>query len=106
MYAPRGFMVDFTNREALQVMTEGIKALGKKQRSIFLKVDPELIARAKDISGSSEPDQTASLPYKPNEIIRGMEELGYRHQGDELNFDGVQPRFQLAFLCFRKKKKS
>ncbi|AVF26449.1 aminoacyltransferase FemX [Paenibacillus larvae subsp. larvae] len=93
MYAPRGFMVDFTNREALQVMTEGIKALGKKQRSIFLKVDPELIARAKDISGSSEPDQTASLPYKPNEIIRGMEELGYRHQGDELNFDGVQPRF-------------
>lgn len=35
MYAPRGFMVDFTNREALQVMTEGIKALGKSKGLSF-----------------------------------------------------------------------
>lgn len=90
MYAPRGFMVDFTNTEALRVMTEGIKVLAKKQKAIFLKVDPELIVNAVDISDLSDSNQTASLP---GEIVRSMEKLGYRHQGDELNFDGVQPRF-------------
>ena len=42
-YAPRGFVIDFKNKELVRTMTKKVVEFAKKKKAIFVKIDPDLI---------------------------------------------------------------
>ena len=47
-YCPRGFVVDYYDINTLRFLTEEIKKYTKKYKSIFTKIDPDIIWSLKD----------------------------------------------------------
>ncbi len=50
-YAPRGLLVDYDNYDVLSFFTEEIKKYAKKNKGIFIKIDPYLSYQERDING-------------------------------------------------------
>lgn len=88
LYAPRGFVIDFHDKELLREFTSHIKEFGKKKGAVFIKIDPDVLYRERDIEGN-----IIDGGINNQTIIDNLKELGYKHKGTELNFSGVQPRF-------------
>lgn len=42
MYAPRGFICDFNNKEALEKLTEEVKKIAKKYNAFIFRMDPDI----------------------------------------------------------------
>ncbi|WP_068773608.1 peptidoglycan bridge formation glycyltransferase FemA/FemB family protein [Paenibacillus sp. FJAT-26967] len=87
-YAPRGYLLDYSDARVVEEMTRGIREWARKQRIVFLILDPELVVAVRD-------NQQADIELggKPDQAVERMKKLGYLHDGDELDFNGVQPRF-------------
>ncbi|WP_028987747.1 lipid II:glycine glycyltransferase FemX [Thermicanus aegyptius] len=91
LYAPRGFVIDFYDRPLLEAFTREIKKMAKKMGAVFVKIDPDVKRMDRDPEGNAIPGGE-----NHEDLIGTMGELGYRHKGFALDFDGIQPRF-----CFR-----
>ena len=91
-YAPRGFLIDYTNRRLVKNITMGLINLLKKQHYVFIKIDPPVIC--------SERDKNGNIIYFSNtinEILDILKENHYRHQGFNKYFENYKPRL-VAFL--------
>lgn len=87
-YAPRGFLIDYTNKELLRNVTMGLIRLLKKQHYAFIKIDPPVIC--------SERDKNGNIIYfsnTVNEILNNLNENHYKHQGFNKYFETYKPRF-------------
>jgi lipid II:glycine glycyltransferase (peptidoglycan interpeptide bridge formation enzyme) len=84
-YAPRGFLIDYNDRDLLKLFTIKLKRLLRKQGFIFIKIDPFIIheERYKDGNLKSE--------YNTH-IINSLKRIGYIHQGYNKHFETLQPR--------------
>ena len=51
-YAPRGFLIDYTNPRLVKNVTMGLINLLKKQHYAFIKIDPPIICSEKDRHGN------------------------------------------------------
>ena len=87
-YAPRGFVIDFSDQKLLQTMTEAVVDFCREHHAIFFKIDPDLIK-----SGTNYLGEPVELPYKSSKIFDNLLSLGYRHQGYTKNFETNQPRY-------------
>lgn len=87
-YAPRGFVIDYTNCEQIQNMTTHIVSFAKKQKAIFVKIDPDIIYHSQNYL-----DEEISPPYDSKAIIHDLKEAGFRHLGFTKNFETTQPRY-------------
>ena len=87
-YAPRGFVVDFWNKELLSFFTNEIKKYIKEKKAIFLKIDPDIIWSKKDNN-----DNEIELDKDPNIVFNNLKELNFRHLGFTKNFETMQPRY-------------
>lgn len=87
-YASRGYVLDYTNNEILRVFTEKIKEYAAKENAVMVKIDPCVKYREYDKDGQPVED---GFNHQP--IIDYLLELGYKHKGITLDFDGIQPRF-------------
>lgn len=86
-YIPRGFTMDYSDRELLRFMTESIRAYGKKRRALYFRIDPDIKLRTVDIDGNP-------VDGESNEALVGyLEHLGYRHKELNYGFENEQPRF-------------
>ncbi len=74
LYAPRGPVCDIQDKEVMKELFDGAAQIAKQQKGYLLQIDP-------DILNSNE------------QFKRDMEELGFRCEGESLNFEGIQPRF-------------
>ena len=72
-YSPRGFLLDFKNKELVEFMTKEVKYFIKKKNGYVLRIDPYVIYKERDIDGnivedgvdnSSVVEQLLSLGYK------------------------------------------
>ena len=91
-YAPRGFLIDYTNSKLIRNVTMGLIDLLKKQHFAFIKIDPPIIC--------SERDKKGNIIYfsnKINNILNNLQQNNYRHQGFNKYFENYKPRF-VAFL--------
>ena len=50
-YSPRGFVIDFYNKELLTEFVKEIKKFVKKHKGIFIKIDPDIIWRKENYLG-------------------------------------------------------
>lgn len=105
MYASRGYLIDFTNKELLDVFTKNIKALAKKIKAYTVKVDPYVALSEKRVN----PFENESYQFysRDHELIcQNLEEVGYIHQGLSKKIGAyLQPRFTMAVPLIDEKGK-
>ncbi len=88
LYAPRGFVIDYTNNDQIRTMTEEVVAFAKRKKAIFVKIDPDIIYHNQDYLG-----EEVETPYDAKKIIHDLKEAGFRHLGFTKNFETTQPRY-------------
>ena len=86
-YCPRGFIIDFDDKKLVKIFTRCIKDYAKKNKGIFIKIDPDLKLHNLDIDGKLIDD---SNRY---DLIDFLKSIGYKHLGFYKTFTGEQPRF-------------
>ena len=74
LYAPRGPVCDIRDTAVLKELFDGAAQVAKKCRGYVLQIDP-------DVLRSDE------------QFMRDMAALGFKVEGEGLNFEGIQPRF-------------
>ena len=85
-YCPRGYILDYSNKELLQFLTNEMRTYVKKRKGIFLKIDPDNIYREEDTLGNVVIEEN-------NDIINTLKSMGYKHLGFTKNFETMQPRY-------------
>ena len=88
-YAPRGFLIDYTNKELLTEFTNRIKEFLKKKSVMAIKISPLII-------------KEKNTPYKNEEMVNPdydnifniLKELKYYHLGYNNLFESYKPRFE------------
>lgn len=88
LYAPRGYVLDYSNFKLFELFTKEVKKYAKETSVIFVKIDPCVIYKERTIDGEIIEDGIDN-----SELIANIKSLGYAHKGTTLDFEGVQPRF-------------
>ena len=86
-YAPRGFVIDFKNKELVRNMTKKVVDFAKKRKAIFVKIDPDLIKEQTNYL------EEVSKNKDYNELFNTLKECGFKHLGFTKNFETMQPRY-------------
>ena len=87
-YAPRGFVLDYSDKDIVKEFTEKINNYAQKNKGIMIKIDPCVMYREHDSEG-----HLVENGVNNKATIQMLCDLGYRHKGITLDFDGIQPRF-------------
>ena len=88
-YCPRGFIVDYDNRELVKEMISQLKKYVHSHRGLYFKMDPDIIIRKLDKDGNVVETFDNNL-----ELIDFLKENGGTHKGFTTNFiDTASPRF-------------
>lgn len=90
-YSPRGYLLDYKNKKLIEFFTEEIKKFAKERKAIFIKIDPYLINKERDING-----ETIENGIDNSEVIEYLKSLGYKHTGFNLKHENMQPRWAFA----------
>lgn len=87
-YSPRGFLIDYNNKELLKKFTEEIKKYAKTENAIFIKIDPFVEYQEHDNNGD-----IIKNGYNNKEAVENLKSLGYKFFGFNLMQDTLQPRW-------------
>jgi peptidoglycan pentaglycine glycine transferase (the first glycine) len=87
-YAPRGYVLDFNNYEVLAHFTDELKKYAKKEKAIFVKIDPDI--KYHQINNEAKAIENGFNNYH---VVTNLKKLGYKHRGFTKNFEGSQPRY-------------
>ena len=87
-YAPRGFLLDYHNKELLKFYTKSLKDYCKRKNGLMLKIDPNVIYRVRSIEGNIIPEN-----YTDDETINNLKDLGYKHFGFNTDIVNTQSRW-------------
>jgi len=87
-YCPSGFLIDYTNLDFVQELTEKLRKFLYQNHFIFLRIDPPIHCSERDASG-------AIISYNPeiNTILNVLQTCGYQHKGFNLFFENTKARF-------------
>ena len=86
-YVPRGFTIDYNNHELLKEFTNNLKNYCKKNKAIFLKIDPAIKRYTIDLDGKQIDGEDNT------KLIEFLKQIGYKHLGFNLGFEHEEPRF-------------
>ena len=87
-YSPRGFLIDYKNKDVLKEFTEELKKFAKEKDAIFIKIDPYVPYKEHDNDG-----KIVEGGFDNSEVVNNLKELGYKHFGFNLMQDTLQPRW-------------
>lgn len=90
-YSPRGYLIDFYNEEILSFFTKEIKKYAKARHGIFVKIDPYVLYKERDIDGNIKENGMNN-----EKIVESLKKLGYKHTGFNLGHENMQPRWAFA----------
>lgn len=87
-YAPYGFLIDYTNSDIIEEITEKLKILLYKQKFLFLKINPRIECSKRDKDGNI-------ISYNPeiNDIMEILQKNDYIHNGFNNYFEDMKPRW-------------
>lgn len=93
-YAPRGYLIDYTNSNLIIELTSKIKKLLFKQKFIYIKIDPLIPCSTRDEQGN-----ILSYNSEINNILEILKKANYVHKGFNQYFENMKPRWN-AYLNF------
>lgn len=88
-YAPRGFLIDYTNYNLLETFTNLLKKYLAKLGIVTLRINPLIIRSIYD----KKHNILSNNEYYDN-IYNNLIKLGYKHLGYNSYFEGLKPRFE------------
>ena len=87
-YSPQGLLVDYHDYELLKFFVDNLKVYAKKLNSMFIKIDPNVIYRVRDVNGDLYPDD------KPDDLsINNLKKVGFKHFGFTKDYRFTQSRW-------------
>ena len=89
-YAPRGFLLDYSNFDLLEEFTKEIKKYLKTQNAFFLKINPYVDYQLRDVDGN------VIEGTKQDSLMNKLRELGFIHNGfyiDQDSKEDLEPRW-------------
>ena len=89
-YAPRGFLIDYTDSKLVHNVTMGLINLLKKQHYAFIKIDPPIICSERDNKGN-----IIYFSNTVNNVLNTLERNNYKHQGFNKYFENYKPRYNV-----------
>jgi len=89
-YAPRGFLIDYSDYKILKEFTSKLKSYLKSNRFVFFKIDPPVIFKEHKPDGSVDTDCINNA-----KAVKDMMKLGYKHLGFNTYFEGLKPRWNV-----------
>ena len=87
-YAPRGFVLNYLDKDVFNEMTKEVIKYIKNKKAIFLKIDPDIIWRKYNYL-----DEAIELDYSANDIFEMIKKVGFKHLGFTKNFETNNPRY-------------
>ena len=87
-YSPRGFLIDYNNYELLKCFTQELKKYIKKEKGIFVKIDPYVEYQERNNNG-----QIVENGYNNKAAVENLKKLGYKFFGFNTMQDTLQPRW-------------
>lgn len=87
-YAPRGFVLDYNNKDVIKEFTNYLKQYMKDNKIIYIKFDPDIKYQDIDDDGNKIDDGENNY-----ELYNYMLSLGYKHTGFYKLYEGNQPRY-------------
>ena len=90
-YAPRGLLIDYENDQMVKTVSQELKKLLKKQKFIFVTVDPLIVASERDRNG-----KTIQFNNSVNRILANFKQNGYEHLGFNLYNESKLPRWNVV----------
>lgn len=86
-YCPRGFLIDYDNKELIKEITTKFRNHLSKKNYLFLKFDPLVINNKRDKDGNIIPS-----PYS-SDLIPFLTSIGYKYYGENKYFGTLKPRW-------------
>ena len=87
-YAPRGFLIDYTNYKLFKDFTNLIKKYLGKKDVVAIKINPMIVKSIYDKKG-----KLIGVNQNYNLLFDNLIELDYYHFGYNNNFEALKPRF-------------
>ena len=72
-YSPRGYLIDFNNKELVNYFTEELKKYIKKNNGYVLRIDPYVIYKQRDIDGN-----TVENGIDNSSVVSNLYRLGFK----------------------------
>ena len=88
-YSPRGFLIDFKNKELLNFFVTNLRKFLKEHHAYVLRIDPYVIYKERDIDGNIVEDGVDNT-----EVINNLKSLGFKKVPDK-NLEQVGWMFSL-----------
>lgn len=89
-YAPRGFLIDYSDYELLKFFSDEIIKYVKERKGFRITIDPNVIYRVR----SSEGEILNDDKDKNDQVINNLNKLGYKHFGFNLYAETLQVRWE------------
>lgn len=87
-YAPKGFLIDYNNKELVENFTNLIKEYLGKKKIIAVKINPMIIKSSYDYKTNM-----AHINPKFEEQLEFLKSIGYYHLGFNNLFESFKPRY-------------
>lgn len=88
-YSPRGFLIDFKDEEFVKKFHNELILFIKKNRGIFLKINPYVMYQERDIHGN-----IVENGVENKNVVSFLEQLGYLHNGFTITYGkDLEPRW-------------
>ena len=87
-YSPRGFVIDFSDKQLLTEFSLKVIEFVKSKKGIFLKIDPDIIWKEENYKG-----EKIDSKYDSKKIFDDLKQIGFKHLGFTKNFETTQQRY-------------
>jgi peptidoglycan pentaglycine glycine transferase (the second and third glycine) len=87
-YAPRGFLIDYKDKDLLKFLLYKLKEFAKEHNAIFIKFDPYVEYQQRDING-----EVVKGGFENKHVVDNLVELGCKHHGFTTMMEDMQPRW-------------
>ena len=89
-YSPRGLLIDYENHDMVNEVTNELKNLLKKQKFIFVTIDPPIVASERDKDG-----KIIQFNNDVNRILSDFKANNYEHFGFNIYNETILPRWNV-----------
>ena len=90
-YSPRGLLIDYDDANTVTLVTKSIKKLLKKQKFIFVKIDPLIVVSERDKTG-----KIIKFNNNVNSILENLKTNDHEHLGFNIYNESTLPRWNVV----------
>ena len=109
IYSPKGFLIDYTNKEILKEFTKGIKKYAKSINAFVVKIDPSIALKEEyydTLMNKDTKESPKNYSIEKDLKIKNLKDCGYIHCGLKKEVGAyIQPRFNMVISLIDKDNK-